>query len=51
VAGKRSQGFALIAVLGLLMVLSLFAAFISSYAEQRLEQTMRSATSTRRPFH
>ncbi len=38
---KRSQGFALIAVLGLLMVLSLVAAFISSYAEQRLEQTFQ----------
>lgn len=35
----RSGGFALIAVLGLLMLLSLVAAFISGYAEQRLEQT------------
>ena len=36
---QRSGGFALIAVLGLLMLLSLVAAFISNYAEQRLEQT------------
>jgi len=35
----RNDGFALIAVLGLLMLLSLIAAFISSYAEHRLEQT------------
>ena len=33
------RGFALIAVLGLLMVLSLVAAFIADYAERRLEQT------------
>ncbi|GAB3394529.1 type II secretion system minor pseudopilin [Azotobacter armeniacus] len=33
------RGFALIAVLGLLTVLSLVAAFIADYAEQRLEQT------------
>ena len=38
---KGSQGFALIAVLGLLMVLSLVAAFIADYAEQRLEQTFQ----------
>lgn len=40
-APTRSQGFALIAVLGLLMVLSLVAAFIADYAEQRLEQTFQ----------
>lgn len=36
---RRSGGFALIAVLGLLMLLSLVAAFVSDYAEQRLEQS------------
>ena len=36
---RHAQGFALIAVLGLLMVLSLVAAFIADYAERRLEQT------------
>ncbi len=36
-----SEGFALIAVLGLLMVLSLVAAFISSYADERIEQTFQ----------
>ncbi len=35
----KQKGFALIAVLGLLVVLSLVAAFIADYAEQRLEQT------------
>ena len=35
-----SQGFVLIAVLGLLIVLSLIAAFVSDYAEQRLQQTL-----------
>jgi general secretion pathway protein K len=38
---KQSEGFALIAVLGLLMVLSLVAAFIADYAEQRMEQTFQ----------
>ena len=38
---EANQGFALIAVLGLLMVLSLVAAFISSYAQQRLDQTIQ----------
>lgn len=38
---KASQGFALIAVLGLLMVLSLVAAFIANYAEQRQEQAFQ----------
>lgn len=36
---ERQKGFVLIAVLGLLVVLSLVASFIGSYAEQRLEQT------------
>jgi len=40
-APATAKGFALIAVLGLLMVLSLVAAFISGYAEQRLEQTFQ----------
>ncbi|MFD2405990.1 hypothetical protein ACFSVK_09795 [Azorhizophilus paspali] len=35
----KQKGFALIAVLGLLTVLSLVAAFIAGYAEQRMEQT------------
>lgn len=35
----KQKGFALIAVLGLLVVLSLVAAFIADYAERRLEQT------------
>ncbi|ACO77826.1 hypothetical protein AvCA_16110 [Azotobacter vinelandii CA] len=37
----KQKGFALIAVLGLLTVLSLVAAFIAGYAEQRMEQTYR----------
>lgn len=35
---RHQQGFALIAVLSLLMVLSLIASFIAGYAEQRIEQ-------------
>jgi len=38
-AAQRQGGFALIATLGLLMVLSLVTAFIASYAERRTEQT------------
>ncbi len=38
---QQNQGFALIAVLGLLMVLSLVAAFVADYAERRLEQTFQ----------
>lgn len=36
----EEQGFILIAVLGMIMLLSLIAAFIAGYAEQRLEQTL-----------
>lgn len=36
----REQGFILIAVLGMIMLLSLIAAFIAGYAEQRLNQTL-----------
>lgn len=36
---RKAQGFVLIAVLGLLIVLSLTAGFIASYAERRLEQS------------
>lgn len=38
---QSSQGFALIAVLGLLVVLSLIASFIANYAEQRIEQSIQ----------
>lgn len=37
----KQKGFALIAVLGLLMILSLVATFIANYAEQRLEQAQQ----------
>jgi general secretion pathway protein K len=37
---KKDQGFVLIAVLGLLMVMSLVAAFIATYAEQRTHQAI-----------
>lgn len=37
----KEKGFALIAVLGLLMILSLVATFIANYAEQRIEQAQQ----------
>lgn len=37
----REKGFALIAVLGLLMILSLVATFIASYADQRITQAQQ----------
>ncbi len=37
---KKEQGFVLIAVLGLLMVMSLVAAFVAAYAEQRTQQAI-----------
>ncbi|EKP0280162.1 general secretion pathway protein GspK [Aeromonas bestiarum] len=37
---KKEQGFVLIAVLGLLMVMSLVAAFVATYAEQRTRQAI-----------
>src|SRR5688572_23958664 len=39
-AARRQSGFALIAVLGLLSVLSLVATFIADYAEQRAQQSV-----------
>lgn len=41
---QPEQGFILIAVLGMIMLLSLIAAFIAGYAEQRLEQTLELRT-------
>ncbi len=37
---KKEQGFVLIAVLGLLMVMSLVAAFVAGYAEERTHQAI-----------
>jgi len=37
---KKERGFVLIAVLGLLMVMSLVAAFVAAYAEQRTRQAI-----------
>lgn len=36
----RQQGFVLIAVLGMIMLLTLIASFVAGYAEQRLTQTL-----------
>ena len=36
----KQHGFVLIAVLGMIMLLSLIASFVASYAEQRLNQTL-----------
>lgn len=37
---KAQQGFVLIAVLGMIMLLTLIASFVAGYAEQRLTQTL-----------
>ncbi|MGB5855880.1 MAG: hypothetical protein WBH20_11560 [Oceanisphaera sp.] len=41
---KKEQGFVLIAVLGMIMLLTLIASFVSGYAEQRLNQTLELRT-------